>query len=578
MILPLFREVWCVDFEFRGAEGDRPSPVCMVAYEFRSGRTIRLWYDDLKRLSAAPFSTGADCLFVAYFASAELGCFLSLGWPLPRNIVDLFVEHRVATNGWDLPFGNSLIGAAALRGLDALDAGTKDAMRSLVLQQASWTAEEQSAILDYCAADARILGLLLRRMAEQIDLPRALLRGRYMAAVARMEHTGIPLDTALWRALSAVWEPLKERLIEAVDAGFGVYDGTRFDSKRFDAWLCRAGIPWPRFPSGALQLDGDTFRDQSLTYPQVAALHQLRQTTAQLRLTGLKVGADGRNRTLLSPFRTITGRNSPSNAKFIFGPATWMRGLIRSPAGMGLAYVDWSAQEIAVAAALSGDAAMIDGYASGDPHIAFAKMAGLVPSDATAQTHPQMRACCKTVNLGVNYGMSAIGLAARLGITPAAAHELLQQHHNTYRRFWQWVEEITTAAMLSNRLVARFGWQTHVTSNSKPRSLQNWPAQANGSEMMRIAAIAATEGGIEVCAPIHDAFLIVAPLEELDDTVRLMRRLMERAGEAVTGGLAVRTDAKVVRYPERYMDDRGVAMWDRVMGLLTELSPAASAL
>jgi DNA polymerase-1 len=34
--------------------------------------------------------------------------------------------------------------------------------------------------------------------------------------------------------------------------------------------------------------------------------------------------------------------------------------------------------------------------------------------------------------------------------------------------------------------------------------------------MMRLAAIAATEVGIEVCAPVHDAFLIAAPLERLD--------------------------------------------------------------
>ena len=82
-------------------------------------------------------------------------------------------------------------------------------------------------------------------------------------------------------------------------------------------------------------------------------LHELRATLANLRLTGLQVGADGRNRCLLSPFRAVTGRNQPSNAKFIFGPARWMRGLIQPPDGWGLAYVDFASQEIAAAAALS---------------------------------------------------------------------------------------------------------------------------------------------------------------------------------------------------------------------------------
>ena len=44
--------------------------------------------------------------------------------------------------------------------------------------------------------------------------------------------------------------------------------------------------------------------------------------------------------------------------------------------------------------------------------------------------------------------------------------------------------------------------------------------QANGSEMLRIVCILMMEAGIRVCAPVHDAVLIEAPLEELDDRVR----------------------------------------------------------
>lgn len=89
------------------------------------------------------------------------------------------------------------------------------------------------------------------------------------------------------------------------------------------------------------------------------------------------MGADGRNRTLLSPFRSTTGRNQPSISKFIFGSARFIRGLIKPPDGFGLAYVDWKSQEIGIAAALSGDGKMIDSYMSGDPYLAFAVQAGL---------------------------------------------------------------------------------------------------------------------------------------------------------------------------------------------------------
>ena len=73
-----------------------------------------------------------------------------------------------------------------------------------------------------------------------------------------------------------------------------------------------------------------------------------------MRLTGLAIGPDGRNRCLISVFQSVPGRNQPSNSKFIFGPARWMRGLIKPPPGYAVAYVDWKSQEIAIAAALSG--------------------------------------------------------------------------------------------------------------------------------------------------------------------------------------------------------------------------------
>ena len=59
----------------------------------------------------------------------------------------------------------------------------------------------------------------------------------------------------------------------------------------------------------------------------------------------------------------------------------------------------------------------------------------------------------------------------------------------------------------------------------------NFPMQANGAEMMRLAAIAATEAGIEVRAPVHDAFLIAAPLHRLDADICAMRDIMR--GRAV---------------------------------------------
>ena len=208
-----------------------------------------------------------------------------------------------------------------------------------------------------------------------------------MVAVAHMERTGVPIDMNALALLRSNWELIKVRLIQRIDAAYGVFEEQTFKANRFAAWLAAKNIPWPQLESGALALDDQTFRSMASMYPAVAPLRELRTSLSQLRLNELAVGSDGRNRCLLSPFASRTGRNQPSNSNFIFGPSVWLRGLIRPADEMALAYVDWEQQEFGIAAALSGDAAMQSAYATGDPYLAFAKQAGAVPGDATKETH-----------------------------------------------------------------------------------------------------------------------------------------------------------------------------------------------
>jgi hypothetical protein len=92
--------------------------------------------------------------------------------------------------------------------------------------------------------------------------------------------------------------------------------------------------------------------------------------------------------------------------------------------------------------------------------------------------------------------------------------------------------------------------------------------QANGAEMLRLACCLATERGIEVCAPVHDAVLIAAPLDKIDTEVFRMEAVMKEASREVLAGFELGSDSTVVRYPDRYMDERGKTMWDKVMALL----------
>ena len=161
-----FKQVWALDFEFVAPAGALPAPVCLVAQELGSRRLIRLWQDQLG--AEPPFPVDDDTLFVAYYASAELGCFLQLGWPLPPRLLDLYTEFRNATNGLPLPEGRGLLSALSYHGIPAITAEQKHAERELVMRGGPWSAAERRRILDYCQTDVDPLGALLERMLPEI--------------------------------------------------------------------------------------------------------------------------------------------------------------------------------------------------------------------------------------------------------------------------------------------------------------------------------------------------------------------------------------------------------------------------
>lgn len=563
-------EVWLVDFEFCAPDGEPPSPLCMAARELKTGRLVRAWRDELHARPGPPFAIDRNSLIVAYYASAEIGCSLALGWPMPANVLDLCAEFKCVTSGLQVPCHRTLLGALAYYNLPVIDGIEKNSMRQLAMRGGHYTEAEKAALLDYCQSDVDALAKLIVAMDGRgdIDFDRALLRGRYMAAAARMELTGVPIDVGALRRTRDGWTAIQDTLIAAVDVDYNVFEGRTFKADRFADWLRRNNISWPLLESGALDLSRDAFHEMARVYPAVAPMAELRHALSELRLNDLAVGRDGRNRCLLSAFASKTGRNQPSNSKFIFGPAVWLRSLIKPEPGRALAYIDYEQQEFAIGAALSGDEAMMAAYASGDPYLAFAKQARAVPQDATRTSHKTEREQFKICALAVQYGMGAESLARRLQTCPARAQELLDLHRRTYPRYWTWSDAVLDHALLRGHLHTRFGWKVHAGAEPNPRSLRNFPMQGNGAEILRLACIALTEAGIAVCAPVHDAVLIEAGTHDINEVVVWCQQLMCRASQAVLGGFPLRTEVKIVRHPDRYTDPRGTRMWETVNRLL----------
>jgi DNA polymerase I len=221
-----YRTIWAADFEFVARPGGRPVPLCLVARELRTKQLVRHWLTDSPQ-PRPPYPVGENDLFVAFYASAELGCHLALGWPMPTRIIDLFVEFRNLTNGRPPVWGNSLLGALMHFGLDALESTEKEEMRQLALRGGPHNAAERAALLAYCQTDVDALVRLLDAMAADLDLPRALLRGRYMAAAARIESVGVPIDVEVFGRLTGQWDRVKARVVREVDREYGVYIPTQ---------------------------------------------------------------------------------------------------------------------------------------------------------------------------------------------------------------------------------------------------------------------------------------------------------------------------------------------------------------
>ncbi len=222
-------------------------------------------------------------MLVAYFASAEVSCFQALGWPIPKRILDPYAEFRALTNGRKLPHGNGLLGALLYFGLEAGDAIEKQAMRDLALAGGPYTDEDCAALLAYCEADVLATERLFGTMRDRIDFERALVRGSFMGSVGRMQHVGVPIDTALLGRFDQHWESIRRDIRAEANKEFGVYEDEGFREHLFAEYLRTHAIAWQKHPTGRLCLDDDTFRAMALVHPRLRQLQDAKRFLAQTR-------------------------------------------------------------------------------------------------------------------------------------------------------------------------------------------------------------------------------------------------------------------------------------------------------
>jgi DNA polymerase-1 len=612
-----YPEVWACDFEFRESPEGSPVPVCMVAREvFGRRRALKLFANELPAQS--PFAP--DILFISFAAPAELSCFLELGWLFPRNILDLYVEARMELNVIGKKGRVNLLTTLAYYGLDGMDYAEKAEMRVLIMNQEVYTLEERAGILEYCEKDVLAIEVLLPRMIPRIPglknniksgskkklgWSQALFRGRYMASTVITNKVGVPIDMDLYNRLMNVRPQIRQKIIDETNAKYNVYEGDKFKLGKFSALLKKLDIWWPLTPTKQPKTDDETFSKMCETCPELTDLYHAKRLIKEMNSSSLVVKADGRSRAWLNPFGSNTGRNQPRESerkkkkgqpsssndggRFIFGMSKWFRSFIQPKPGEALAYIDYSSQEVAVMAGLSGDPTMVQDYNNGDPHIALARSSGAVPDGATKKSHKKERDQYKTCFLATSYGQEAMSLSHRLGITFLEAEDMLAAHKERYPVYWAWTEQATVFAPCKGEIFAPLGWRMKIDDSmdglkkaggkihSNYRTLLNWPVQATAADMLRLAACMATESGLRIAAPVHDAFLLSSSEESIEEDVSKLREIMAEASSVVLNGvIKCRTSVEggIISWPDRYVDDGGAEMWGKVMGWMKDFDTA----
>jgi hypothetical protein len=557
-------------------------------------RTTRMWRDELLAAPRPPFDIGDDAVFVAYSAQAEMTCFKVLGWQFPKHVFDLHVAYLAASNIL-LPYNpdekrtkprKRLPDACRAYGITGWESIDKEEIAAAI-GEGRWREYGAAAVFQYCEEDvhktAELLVAMLRGRVDDcgrvifppVDIGRVLWWSNYAAkCIALIQARAMPIDVEAWNLVQENPAAVVGELLRRLDPSHGSDDpiytpeGKR-SYARFERWLASVGVTaWPRLESGALDLSGDAFGLMSHV-PGIEGLHALHDSLRVIVGSKLSIGRDGRNRPSLFPFGTATGRNA--HRRSLYNAHADLRGFMRfSPDTIGC-YLDWRTQEVGIAAAESGDVRLKRAYTDGDVYHALAHMCGLTSDpdiEHWKKAAADVRHRMKQLQLAITYGMGVPSLARGLNRHPLIASEIIERHKRTYPRFWEWRAGMVDTAMLTRRIESSFGWPLRIATSPNERTLYNFPMQAGGAEMLRLAAWRLCEAGIIPVMLVHDGIL----LEEADpERIEHAKEIMRAAGREVCGGFEIGVDVdQMLVGGARYRDKRPMAqkMWASIETVL----------
>jgi hypothetical protein len=569
-------ETWGVDSEWgfrdgRVGEESAWEPVVFCAVGLRSGRRLSFPRHD-GRLHTF-FQQHKGDLFVSHNAISEMKYLLRLGVPVPSKWFDTdngwrWLKNRPGHQHESLLHCLHAIGQPHLA--PEVKGELRDAILHLRFDQNS--PDEWRRIITYCFSDCDAVAVLYAYLRSRVPAWWMELLAHYLLAISRMELRGVVLDLVAYDRLQDAAPSLLAALRKKVNHTHPVYDGGTFKNKEFFAWLERAGIEWPLSISPTTRkpyrsLKDDVLKEMELRHPFIQLVRDVRKTHKHLGKRTMVVDrATGKHHFDTNVLGSVTGRNQPRGG-FIFGGPKYQRSLIlpESPDHVSV-YLDARGQEIGIAAAKTGDAAMRAVYETDDAHMTTAVWAGAAPPGATEKTHPRERKMYKVAGLGLLYWETAFGLSHRLGISFAAAEKLVADHRRLFAQFWRLSERWVQRAYDDGFIHTALGWRSRVPLRSNERTWANWPIQAAGADVMRLVVAYLDRQGVRILAPVHDGFLLSCRRDQLADLHAAVDFATQTASQQALGGFPLRWKTEV--FDGHFIDEDGQKMWDYLQAQL----------
>ena len=203
---------------------------------------------------------------------------------------------------------------------------------------------------------------------------------------------------------------------------------------------------------------------------------------------------------------------------------------------------DYSQIELRIIAALSREASMIDALKSGaDIHVTTAARVFGVPQ---GEVTPEMRERCKMVNYGIAYGMSAFGLAQRLGIPRKEAAAIIDHYFSQFPGIRKYMTDTVAFARERGYVETVTGRRRYLRDirssnatirNAAERNAINTPIQGTAADMIKLAMteihreLAARQLKTRMILQVHDELVFDLHARERDEVTALVEDKMQNA-------------------------------------------------